>query len=151
MEEINDSVNFGGDKRVWDREYNWRYSLRKKGGHIFEMRRKISKKWRSRNIISGGGGLQVITWRGSFYFLISSESYGAEISLRPWKEWRFERAALRNRKGIFRNAVKYQDLTEVEWCALQCLPLLLLCDVIVNYSNFKFFWNKIVFWGVVTV
>lgn len=52
----------------------------------------------------------------SFYVLISSESYGTEISLGPWKERRrFERAAIKNGKKIFRDAIKYQNVTEVKW------------------------------------
>lgn len=51
----------------------------------------------------------------SFYFLISAESYGTEMSSRPWKEWRMlEKAAIRNGRGIFRDTVKYQNLTKGE-------------------------------------
>lgn len=48
-----------------------------------------------------------------FYFFLSAESYGTEMSLRHCKELRrLERAAIRNEKEIFRDAVKYQTLTE---------------------------------------
>lgn len=57
METINDSVNLWGDRRVWGKEYNWRGFLRKNGEHTFEMKRKINKKWRSRNIIKWEGGV----------------------------------------------------------------------------------------------